>query len=99
MCDVLDPAQGVLQGPMTIYQAGPSQDAWLVWAKATDAPVLDLSGVDEIDTAGVQMLAMARRELAQRGMALTLVQPSQPVREVLDALRLSAWLSAADASA
>lgn len=45
---------------------------------------LDLSGVTEIDTAGLQLLLMTKAEARSRGVALSLVGCSTPVLQVLD---------------
>jgi anti-anti-sigma factor len=44
---------------------------------------LDLSGVSEIDTAGLQVLLIADRAARQLGAVLTLGEPSPAVRDVL----------------
>lgn len=44
---------------------------------------LDLSGVIEFDSAGLQLLIAARKSLAARGLELVLVAPSTAVRSLL----------------
>lgn len=44
---------------------------------------LDLSGVTEFDSAGVQLLLAARRSLAERGQVLALLDASPVVRDAL----------------
>lgn len=56
--------------------------------------VLDLSAVQEIDTAGVQLLLMLKREAAARGRSVSFRAFSPPVRDMLGLLGLSAELSA-----
>jgi anti-anti-sigma factor len=45
--------------------------------------VLDLSGVIDFDSAGVQLLLSAQRSLQERGDALLLQSPSASVRDAL----------------
>jgi anti-sigma B factor antagonist len=45
--------------------------------------VLDLSGVTEFDSAGVQLLLATRRSLAARGQTLALLDASPVVRDAL----------------
>lgn len=56
------------------------------------APMLeiDLSGVTEFDSAGVQLLLALQRELQQHGRALRLLQHSAAVIEVFALYELSA---------
>jgi anti-anti-sigma regulatory factor len=51
--------------------------------------VLDLSGVEELDTAGVQLLLWLKQEARRGGYACTLVNHSPAVVEVLDLLKLA----------
>lgn len=48
---------------------------------------LDLAGVTEIDTAGLQLLLIARRTAAARRRALAIVAASPVVRSVLELCR------------
>ncbi len=50
---------------------------------------LDLSGVTDIDSAGVQLLLATQRSLVERGNTLVLRTPSAPVREALAVFGLS----------
>ena len=71
-------------GEMTVYTAGQIKQP-LVDALA-DAPAnvqVDLSGVSEFDTAGVQLLLLVHREALVRGRSLHFGAASNIVREVL----------------
>jgi anti-sigma B factor antagonist len=59
---------------------------------------LDLSRVVEFDTAGLQLLLMARRHASASGHELRVINPSRAVSEVLELCRLGAWVSAAAAA-
>lgn len=71
-------------GEMTVYTASQIKQP-LVDAIA-DGPAeiqLDLSGVSDFDTAGVQLLLMVHREALVRGRNLQFAAASNIVREVL----------------
>jgi anti-sigma B factor antagonist len=71
-------------GEMTVYTASQIKQP-LVDAIA-DGPTdvrLDLSGVSEFDTAGVQLLLLVHREALASGRSLMLGAESHIVREVL----------------
>jgi len=53
--------------------------------------------VDEIDTAGIQLLLLLRRELAERGRQLEIGAYSPAVVAALDLLQLHERFSPADA--
>ena len=50
---------------------------------------IDLSAVNEIDMAGLQVLLIARHEAASRDAPLRIVNPSQAVRELFTRCRLT----------
>ena len=53
---------------------------------------LDLRGVTDIDSAGVQLLLSARRSLVERGDTLQLGSPSTCVRQALTVFGLTTLL-------
>ena len=74
-----------VEGEMTIYRAAELKPALLDTVRTHDAPTLDLSAVTEFDSAGLQLLMMARREAARLGKRLGL-RGASPC--VLDAFAL-----------
>ena len=86
-----------VEGEMTIYRAVELKD--LIFTPGPAVPVLDLSGVTELDTAGVQLLLLAQRDARARGGELRLQAPSAPVREVLDLLGLDQLCAAGGVAA
>jgi anti-anti-sigma factor len=50
---------------------------------------LDLSGVSEFDSAGLQLLVAAKKSAAALGKELQLIDPAEPVVEVLRFLSLT----------
>jgi anti-sigma B factor antagonist len=77
-----------IEGELTIYTAAGLKEQ-LVAALAAAQPIeIDLSRVDEIDSAGLQLLILAKREAAQAGRELTLLNHSQAVMDCLDMCNL-----------
>jgi anti-anti-sigma factor len=78
-----------LAGELTIYEVGE--------AKAQLGPELDrhrslqlnLSGLEELDTAGVQVLVWLKQEARRRGVALGFTAHSPAVIEVFDLLQVA----------
>lgn len=56
---------------------------------------LDLSQVTEMDTAGLQLLMAANREVINRGTTLTIVAASEAVRTTLELFRQTSLLAPA----
>ena len=79
-----------VEGEMTIYRAAEPHPALLDAVRTRDAPALDLSAVTEFDSAGVQLLLVARREAARLGKRLVLQDASPAVRDAFALLGL-AW--------
>lgn len=76
------------RGELTIFTAAQARREILDALEAHVDPELDLSGVEELDTAGVQILFWARRESTRRGRALPFIDHSPAVMEVFDLLNL-----------
>lgn len=83
-----------LPAETTIYAAAALKEALLESLARTESLELDLSGVEEFDSAGLQLLLLTRREAAAAGKRLRLIEPSAPVRGVLTLLGLDEALSA-----
>ena len=77
-----------IKGDLTIYTA--TDWASDLLGRLADAATLDvdLSEVQEMDSAGLQILLLLRREADEHECRLNLVHPSAAVLEVLDLLRL-----------
>ena len=87
-----------LDGELSIYRAAELKPLTLgaVAAAAGAAEArFDLSEVTEIDTAGVQLLLLARREAAAGGLTLALCDASPAVRSAFALLELDQHLAAA----
>ncbi|MGB9108811.1 MAG: STAS domain-containing protein, partial [Telluria sp.] len=77
-----------VEGELTIYRAAELKPALLDAVRAHDAPALDLSAVTEFDSAGLQLLLMARREAAGLGKQLAVSAASPAVRDACALLRI-----------
>ena len=79
-----------LEGELTIYTAADLKGR-LLEALAVASPLeIDLSQVREIDSAGLQLLMLAKREAAASGTPLSLSGHSHAVLECLDLCNLTA---------
>ncbi|MDN0085160.1 STAS domain-containing protein [Crenobacter sp. SG2305] len=75
---------------MTIYHAATQKQQLIDALRAADELDLDLSLVAEIDTAGFQLLLLAKREARRLDKALNIVAHSPAVREVVDFFNVAA---------
>ncbi len=82
----------LLEEDLTIYHASTHKARFLEALSAQDSVELDLSKVAEMDTAGVQLLMLFKREAQRLGKEGRLVGHSPAVREVIDFLHLAARL-------
>lgn len=71
-----------IEGEMTIYRAAELKPGLLDAVREHAAPALDLSAVTEFDSAGLQLLLVARQEAARLGKRLALSAASSAVRDV-----------------
>lgn len=74
----------VIDGDLTIYNAAELNRALLAQLDDAESLELELGGVAELDSAGLQVLAMLKREALQRGVDLQLTRHSEAVYEVLE---------------
>ncbi|MDO8699342.1 MAG: STAS domain-containing protein [Rhodoferax sp.] len=73
-----------LNGEMTIYAALALKDELLAPLAQCETAELDLSGVSEIDSAGLQLLIMAKAEAKAHGKTLVITGHSTVVLDILD---------------
>lgn len=81
----------ILDGPMTIYNAGEVKSQLLGALSSSSILEIDLSHVGEMDTAGFQLLVMVKRESQRRGQTLRIVAHSPAVRDVIDFYNMDAF--------
>ena len=77
---------------LTIYHALEQKTTLLDALEAADELELDLLPVSEIDTAGLQLLILLKKEAQRAGKRVTIVAHSQAVRSVIDFCNLAAEL-------
>jgi len=81
----------MLDGAMTIYNAAEIKNQLLGALNAANILELDLSHVGEMDTAGFQLLVMAKREATRLGRTLRIIGHSPPVQEVIEFFNMAAF--------
>jgi anti-anti-sigma factor len=81
----------ILDGPMTVYNAIEVKDQLMNGLRAAPIFELDLSHVSEMDTAGIQLLILVKRESQRLGHSLRIVAHSPAVREVIDFYNMDAF--------
>lgn len=77
-----------VRGELTIYTAAECRALLLEHLPLTAETWLDLSGVTEMDTAGMQLLVAFEREAAQQGVPFKIAAHSSATREVASMFRL-----------
>jgi len=78
-----------VNGDMTIYTAAECLALLQQCMESCNEMEIDLSGVADIDSAGVQLLIAAKRDGARLGKTLRLVSHSPSVQEIIDLYRLA----------
>jgi anti-sigma B factor antagonist len=77
------PTPFAIDGELTVFTVHALKDRLLAAMAHDKVLEIDLSGVSEIDGAGIQLLLAAHREAGQRGMVFKLAAPSPVVAEAL----------------
>lgn len=80
-----------LEGDLTIYNAMEVKASLLDYLRVADEVELDLSQVCEIDSAGVQLLMLAKHESVRRDKTLRLVSHSRAVLDIFELYNLAAF--------
>ncbi|MBV7539109.1 STAS domain-containing protein [Duganella sp. sic0402] len=80
-----------LDGELTIYRAADLKVSVLEALRKARLLEIDLSGVTELDTAGLQVLMLAKQVAAAEQRTLRLVQHSPAVVEIFEMLDLVAF--------
>jgi len=78
-----------VQEDMTIYHAGTQKQQFLAALALTASLELDLHAITEIDTAGLQLLLLLKREAVQQGKSLSVINHSPRVQQVIDFCNLA----------
>lgn len=78
-----------IQGEMTIYTAAGQKNELLAFIESGSALEINLSQVSELDTAGTQILILAKQEAARAQKNLRFVMHSDAVLDVLELANLT----------
>ncbi|MGA8134594.1 MAG: STAS domain-containing protein [Pseudomonas gingeri] len=89
----------VLEGPLTIYTATERRDLLLELFPLAEEVEMDLGSVDELDTAGLQLLVLAKQESIRQGRTLLLSNHSAAVLQAFDLSGLHRYFDEAGATA
>ncbi|MGJ7521562.1 STAS domain-containing protein [Variovorax sp. LT1P1] len=92
-------ARLALEGELTIYGAAELQTRLIgALADASEGIDIDLSGVTELDSSGVQLLMATHRAARASERTVTLCAPSEAVRDVLGLFDLASFFDMAPAA-
>jgi len=80
-----------LDGELTIYRAADLKVSVLEALRKTRVLEIDLSGVTELDTAGLQVLMLGKQTATAEQRELRLLQHSPAVVEIIEMLDLVAF--------
>jgi anti-sigma B factor antagonist len=80
-----------LEGEMTIYHACELKEQMSEWLEQPQEIEMDLSGVSEIDSAGLQLLIAAKQASQAKGRSLHLLFHSQAVLDAIELCNLSGF--------
>ena len=75
-------------GELTIYSAAQLKDELLVLLKTSPILMVNLAEVDDIDTAGLQILIMLKKEAKNLGYEVSFTDHSSPVINVIELLNM-----------
>lgn len=78
-----------ITGEMTIYTAAEHKDQLLAFIESGHALEINLSQVSELDTAGLQLLILAKQEAVHSQKKLRFIMHSNAVLDVLELANLT----------
>ncbi len=82
-----------IDGDMTIYRASELKHDLIERLDGAHALDIDLSGITELDCAGVQLLMLAKKTAQEKRCVLRFLAHSPAVLEVFEQLRLTNYFS------
>ena len=77
-----------IEDELTIFTAAKQKSALLAFLNADKNLEINLSKIEEMDTAGLQLLILIKREAAQLGKSLSFTMHSKVVLEILELTNL-----------
>jgi len=84
-----DKCQITIHGDLTIYQAHELKEELLAELEQHQTLEINMSEVNEIDTAGIQVLMLTKLESSRTGKRLRLIAHSRYVLEVVELFNLT----------
>jgi anti-anti-sigma factor len=78
-----------IEGDMTIYRAQALKNELMLALHSCQELEINLEGVGELDSAGVQLLALLKKEAGRCGKSVHLTAHSPATLEVIDTLQLA----------
>lgn len=81
----------MIDGGMSIYNAQEVKEQLLAAVRTAQTLELDLSSVNDMDTAGFQLLVLAKRECQRLDRVLRITAHSDTVREFIDFYNMGAF--------
>lgn len=81
----------VLEADLTIYNAPEHKRTLLDTLEQAEVIELDLAAVGEIDSAGLQVLLLAKRESLAKGKEMRIVRHSPAVQELLEFFNVASY--------
>lgn len=81
--------QLTLQSELTIFNANEQKGKLLNFLGSGNELEINLSQVDELDTAGLQLLILAKRQAMQQGKTLNFTMHSKEVVDILELAKLT----------
>ncbi|MBC8257467.1 MAG: STAS domain-containing protein [SAR324 cluster bacterium] len=82
-----------VKGNCIIQELQPLQKTMLELIQSERSSIeLDLSGIEAIDTAGIQLLAVCRNNALEKGMTFQITSKSEAVKEALEITGLESVL-------
>ncbi len=77
-----------IDGELTIYKAKEYRDYLADNFNADKVLEVDLEGIEEIDTSGLQLLAAMRKQLSDSGNEIIITAASEQAKDALETSRL-----------
>ncbi len=87
----MDVIRKAFQEDFTIYRVAELKPLLLDAVTEGERIELDLSGVEHMDSAGCQLLMLAKREASAAGKTLAIVAHSPAVQSLIEFYNLAAW--------
>jgi anti-anti-sigma factor len=78
-----------IRDELTIFTAAEQKNKFLGFLNADDELEINLAHVEEIDTAGLQLLILVKQEAARTGKVLRFVMHSKAVLDILELSNLT----------